>query len=98
MGEVCRTGDLGYSFSNNSPVGPLIWVRARKHSPAHANCYFADLGLALPLGVWSAERSDVLPDTLISWAMAGLLVVPDLAVALGLLFFAVRSGWFPTAA
>jgi len=28
--------------------------------------------------------------------MAGLLVVPDLLIALGLLLFAARSGWFPT--
>jgi len=39
-------------------------------------------GLALPLGVWSAERLGRLPDTVISWAMAGLLVVPDLLIAL----------------
>jgi peptide/nickel transport system permease protein len=29
-------------------------------------------------------------------ATAGLLVVPDLVLALGLLILAVRSGWFPT--
>jgi peptide/nickel transport system permease protein len=28
--------------------------------------------------------------------MAGLMAVPDLALALGLLLFAARSGWFPT--
>jgi len=89
-------GDLGYSFSNNSPVGPLIWVRARNTLLLTLTATLLTWGLALPLGVWSAERLGRLPDTLISWAMAGLLVVPDLAVALGLLFFAVRSGWFPT--
>ena len=37
-----------------------------------------------------------LPDRLLSWGTAMLLVIPDLALALGLLVFAVRSGWFPT--
>jgi peptide/nickel transport system permease protein len=89
-------GDLGYSFSNNSPVAPLIWVRARNTLLLTVTATLLTWGLALPLGVWSAERLGRFPDTLISWTMAGLLVVPDLAVALGLLFFAVRSGWFPT--
>jgi peptide/nickel transport system permease protein len=89
-------GDLGYSFSNNSPVGPLIWVRARNTLLLTVTATLLTWGLALPLGVWSAERLGRFPDTLISWAMAGLLVVPDLLIALGLLVLAVRSGWFPT--
>ena len=89
-------GDLGYSFSYNSPVRPLLWVRAR-------NTFFLTLvatlltwGLALPLGVRSAEYLGRFPDSLISWTMAALLVIPELALALGLLLFAARSGWFPT--
>jgi peptide/nickel transport system permease protein len=89
-------GDLGYSFSYNSPVRPLLWVRAR-------NTFFLTLiatlltwSLALPLGVRSAECLGRLPDSLISWTMAALLVIPELALGLGLLLFAARSGWFPT--
>ena len=89
-------GDLGYSFSYNSPVRPLLWVRAR-------NTFFLTLvatlltwGLALPIGVRSAEYLGRFPDSLISWTMAALLVIPELALALGLLLFAARSGWFPT--
>jgi peptide/nickel transport system permease protein len=89
-------GDLGFSFSYNSPVGPLLWVRARNTLLLTVTATLLAWGLALPLGIWSAERLGRLPDTLISWTMAGLLVVPDLALALGLLLFAVRSGWFPT--
>ena len=33
---------------------------------------------------------------MISWSTAALLVVPDLALALGLLVLAVRTRWFPT--
>jgi len=89
-------GDLGFSFSYNSPVGPLLWVRARNTLLLTVTATLLTWGLALPLGVWSAEHLGSFPDTLLSWTMAGLLIVPDLALAMGLLFFAVRSGWFPT--
>jgi peptide/nickel transport system permease protein len=89
-------GDLGYSFSYNSPVGPLLWVRARNTLFLTLTATLLAWGLALPLGVRSAEYLGRLPDSLISWMMAALLVVPDLALALGLLLFAARSGWFPT--
>src|SRR6267143_1384528 len=52
--------------------------------------------IALPLGVWSADRLGRLPDAILSWGTAVLLVIPDLALALGLLVLAVRTGWFPT--
>jgi peptide/nickel transport system permease protein len=52
--------------------------------------------IALPLGVWSAERLGHFPDRVISWSTATLLVIPDLALALGLLVLTVRTGWFPT--
>jgi peptide/nickel transport system permease protein len=45
--------------------------------------------------VWSAERLGRLPDRVISWSTAVLLVIPDLALALGLLVLALRTGWFP---
>jgi len=89
-------GDLGYSFSYNSPVGPLLWVRARNTLFLTLTATLLAWGLALPLGVQSAEYLGRLPDSLVSWMMAALLVVPDLALALGLLLFAARSGWFPT--
>ena len=89
-------GDLGYSFSYNSPVGPLLWVRARNTLFLTLTATLLAWGLALPLGVRSAEYLGRLPDSLVSWMMAALLVVPDLALALGLLLFAARSGWFPT--
>src|SRR6266850_507878 len=65
-------GEMGFSFAYNSPVAPLLLVRARNT-------------LLLPITA-----------TLLSWGTAALLVIPDLALALGLLVFAVRSGWFPT--
>ncbi|HWZ78255.1 MAG TPA: ATP-binding cassette domain-containing protein [Candidatus Sulfotelmatobacter sp.] len=89
-------GNLGYSFSYNSSVGPLVWVRARNTLFLTVTATLFAWALALPLGVWSARHVRRLPDFLISTTTAGLLVIPDLALALGLLLFAVRSGWFPT--
>jgi peptide/nickel transport system permease protein len=88
-------GNLGFSFSYNSPVGPLLWARARNTVFLTATATLLTWGLALPLGIWSAGRLRCLPDTVISWTMAGLLAVPDIALALGLLLLAVRSGWLP---
>jgi len=89
-------GNFGFSFSYNRPAGPLLWGRAWNTLFLTVTATLCAWGLALPLGVWSAECLGRLPDTLISWTMAGLLVVPDLALALAVLLFAVRSGWFPT--
>src|SRR5207253_7181423 len=86
-------GDLGYSFSYNSPVGPLLLVRARNTLFLTLTATLLAWGLALPLGVRSAEYLGRLPDSLVSWMTAGLLVLPDLALTLGLLLFAARSGW-----
>ncbi|PYT95878.1 MAG: ABC transporter substrate-binding protein [Acidobacteria bacterium] len=89
-------GDMGFSFAYNSPVAPLLLVRARNTLLLTVTAMFLAWGIALPLGIWSAERFGHLPDRLLSWATAALLVTPDLALALGLLVIAVKSGRFPT--
>src|SRR5437588_247194 len=53
-------------------------------------------GIALPLGIWSADHLGRLPDRLLSWGTAALLVIPDLVLALGLLVIAVKMGRLPT--
>jgi len=89
-------GEMGFSFAYNSPVAPLLLVRARNTLLLTVTATVLAWGIALPLGVRSAERVGRLPDRLISWGTAALLVIPDLALALGLLVLAVRTGWFPT--
>jgi peptide/nickel transport system permease protein len=89
-------GDLGFSFAYNTPVAPLLWGRARNTLLLTGTATVLVWMLALPLGVWSAERRGQPADMALSWATAVLLIVPDLALALGLLVFAVRSGWLPT--
>jgi peptide/nickel transport system permease protein len=89
-------GQLGFSFAYNSPVGPLLWVRARNTLLLTITASLLAWLLALPLGVWSAARFGRAPDRALSGATAALLVVPELVLALGLLILAVRTGWFPT--
>jgi len=89
-------GEMGFSFAYNSPVAPLLWVRARNTLLLTLTATFIAWALALPLGVWSAATLHRLPDRSLSWATAALLAIPDLVLALGLLILAVRSGWFPT--
>jgi peptide/nickel transport system permease protein len=89
-------GNLGFSFAYNTAVGPLLWARARNTLLLTGTATILVWMLALPLGVWSAERLGRPADTALSWATAALLIIPDLAVALGLLVLAVRSGWLPS--
>lgn len=89
-------GEMGFSFSYNSPVAPLLLVRARNTLLLTVTATLLVWGIALPLGIWSAERLGRWPDRVLSWGTAVLLVVPDLALALGLLVFAVKTRWFPT--
>jgi peptide/nickel transport system permease protein len=89
-------GEMGFSFAYNSAVAPLLVARARNTLLLTIIATLLAWGIALPLGVWSAERLGRLPDRLISWGTAMFLVIPDLALALGLLVLAVRTGWFPT--
>ena len=89
-------GELGFSFAYNSPVAPLLWVRARNTLLLTLTATLMAWALALPLGICSATTLGRLPDRALSWATAVLLAIPDLVLALGLLILAVRSGWFPT--
>jgi peptide/nickel transport system permease protein len=88
-------GELGYSFAYNTPVAPLLWIRARNTLLLTLTAMLLAWGIALPLGIRSAERKERLPDRAISLATTTLMVVPDLVLALGLLILAARSGWFP---
>lgn len=94
VGSVLQ-GNLGFSFAYNAPVSPLLWVRARNTLVLTATALLFAWGVALPLGVWSAEHRGQVSDRMLAWIVAALLVIPELTLALGVLIFAVRTGWFP---
>jgi peptide/nickel transport system permease protein len=89
-------GELGYSFAYSSPVAPILWGRARNTLLLTLTATLLAWVMALPLGIWSAEMLGRLPDRAVSIGTTTLLIVPDIVLALCLLIFAARSGWFPT--
>jgi peptide/nickel transport system permease protein len=89
-------GDLGFSFAYDAPAAPLLWSRAVNTLILTVTSTLLGWLIALPLGIWSAERRGAAPDIAISAFTAILLIIPDLLLALGFLLLAVRTGWFPT--
>jgi peptide/nickel transport system permease protein len=91
-----RKGDLGFSFAYDCPVTTLLWPRALNTllltGIATAFAWF----LAIPFGVWSAAHRGGWPDRVLTGTTSSLLAVPDILLALGFLFLAVRTGWFPS--
>src|SRR3984893_19004857 len=63
-------GDLGFSFAYNTPVAPLLWTRARNTLLLTATATVLVWMLALPLGVWSAEKRGRPAGVALSWATA----------------------------
>src|SRR5260370_21942025 len=88
-------GEMGFSFAYNSPVAPLLWVRARNTLLLTLTATVIAWALALPLGIWSATTLGRVSDRGRSCLSTPLLRVPDLPLALALLILAVLSGWFP---
>ncbi len=94
--ESALRGEFGYSLAYNSPVGPLLWRRARNTLALTGLATLVTWGVAVPLGVWWAARRGRWGDRLCAVGSSALLTVPDLVLALGLLLIAVRSGTIPT--
>jgi peptide/nickel transport system permease protein len=89
-------GDLGFSFAYDAPAAPLLKARARNTLALTLVATLLAWLIAVPLGVWSASRQGSWIDSLVGSGTSVLLAIPDLLLALGLLWFAVRTGWFPT--
>ncbi len=93
-----RKGELGFSFAYNSPVASLLGRRARNTLILTLTAMLLSWLIAVPMGVGCAIRPRGWIDRLCLGATSALLGVPDMLLALGLLFLAVRTGWFPTGA
>ena len=90
-----RRGELGFSFAYNSPVGALLWPRARNTLLLTVTATTFAWLIAVPLGAWSASHKGRWGDRLCAGVTTALLVVPELVLGLGLLLVAVRTGYFP---
>lgn len=89
-------GEMGYSFAYNTPVAPLLWVRATNTLLLTLTSTLIAWALALSLGLWSAETRGRLPDRALSSATGMLLAIPGIVLALAFLIVAARTGWLPT--
>lgn len=88
-------GEFGFSFAYNAPAGPLLWARVKNTLLLTGTATALAWGIALLLGAWSAAGRGRLDDRLATAAASLLLSVPDLLLALGLMYLAVQTGWFP---
>lgn len=88
-------GDWGFSFAYDSPAAPIVWVRARNTLLLTGTATFLAWLIAIPTGIWSAAKAGKAPDLLTGGVISALLAMPDLVLALLLLLFAVKSGYFP---
>jgi peptide/nickel transport system permease protein len=89
-------GEMGYSYAYNVPVSSLLLPRARNTLLLTSISTIAAWCLALPLGVFSAANKESFGARAVTIATAVLLIVPDIALALGLLMLGVHTRWFPT--
>jgi peptide/nickel transport system permease protein len=89
-------GDLGSSLAYQSPVRPLLAVRARNTLLLTGTSMLLAWFIAIPLGIASAARRGKWGDRAGGVVTSALLTVPDLVLFLAILLLAVRTGWFPT--
>ena len=89
------SGELGFSFSYNTPVGPLLWERGANTLLLTGSALILTWALALPLGIIWATRKGTAAQAF-SIANAAVLSLPDIVISLLLLLLAVRTGWLPT--
>ncbi len=92
--ESMARGDLGFSLSYDTPVGPLIAARARNTLVLTGTATLIAWALAIPLGIWSASNRGWTGHA-VGVGTSTLLAIPDLLLFLCLLLLAVQTGWFP---
>jgi peptide/nickel transport system permease protein len=88
-------GEWGYSFAYNQPVRSLLMVRARNTLLLTTLAMSLAWLIAVPVGVWVASRRGKLGDQLTSASTSLLLSVPELVLALGLLYLVIRTHALP---
>ena len=89
-------GQMGFSLAYNTPVVPLLRVRAGNTLLLTGTSTLLAWLLAVPLGIWSAAKRGSWGDRIGGIATSTLLTVPDLLIFLSMLLLAIRTGWFPT--
>jgi peptide/nickel transport system permease protein len=90
-------GEFGFSLAYGIPVSALLWPRIQNTLLLTTLALIVSWPAALLIGLGVAvSRSRVL-DHFVRGGMSVLHAIPDLLLALALLLFAVRTGFFPVA-
>ena len=89
-------GEFGYSVSYRCRVGTLLWPRARNTLLLTALATILAWMIAVPWGIVEALHRGRWLDRLGGGITAILLAIPELVLALLLLWLAERTRWFPT--
>jgi peptide/nickel transport system permease protein len=94
-GQVLQ-GNLGYSRSFNQPVMTVLWPRLLNTLMLEGVAFVAATVIALPLGVWAANRPRSRADYTINLlCFAGISAPPFWLALLLITLFAVKLGWLP---
>jgi peptide/nickel transport system permease protein len=93
--ESVLRGEWGYSFAYNQPVRSLLMVRARNTLLLTTLAMALAWLIAVPIGVWIASHRGRWDDQLASASTSLLLSVPELVLALGLLYLVIRTHALP---
>lgn len=94
LGSVARL-ELGYSYRTARPISELVGDAALNTLCLGGIATVLAWLVALPLGIWAAERRTRLSSFVAGTGSSLLLAIPDVLMALLLLLVAVRTGWFP---
>jgi peptide/nickel transport system permease protein len=89
-------GDMGYSFTTNSPVRTLIAERLGTTLWIVGSGYLLSIVLAIPLGMLSALKPRSLYDTVVTaLALLGFSLPTFLTGMIFIIVFSVKFDWFP---
>lgn len=89
-------GELGFSFTYNSPVWPLLRPRLGNTLLLTTTALLFSWLIAIPLGVWLANHRRHWQDRIFAFTTTFFLALPEVLVGLLLLAFALYTRWFPT--
>lgn len=87
--------DLGYSFSNKTPVIDLMGQRFLNTLILSASAELFIWILAIPLGILAAVKRNTWMDRVFSLGVFLGISLPEILLALVALLFAAITGWFP---
>jgi len=88
-------GEWGYSMAYNTPVRGLLLARARNTLILTVLAVALSWLIAIPLGTWTASSRGKWSERIFIGGTSLLLAIPELVLALALLYLAVRTNALP---